>query len=144
MYLKCILWGVCYFGHSNPVGHATLCQHWDNYPAGNYMFKADNRNTRISCEICSKLTIKKTEWHQWCCSGAFIVNLTCFTPCTSVSIVNIKLINAGWVESCSFSVEKMLQSHKSLLLIMTFSFLSFWPYSGWWALCFLIFAVFPL
>ena len=29
-------------------------------PAGNYMFKVNNRNTRTSCEICSKLTIKFT------------------------------------------------------------------------------------
>ena len=28
------------------------------YPAGNYMFKVNNRNTRLRCEICSKLTIK--------------------------------------------------------------------------------------
>ena len=25
---------------------------------GNYMFNVNNRNTRTSCEICSKLTIK--------------------------------------------------------------------------------------
>ena len=33
---------------------------WD-YPAGNYMFKVNNRNTRIRCELCSKLTIKRPE-----------------------------------------------------------------------------------
>ena len=27
-------------------------------PAGNYMIKVNNRNTRKRCEICSKLTIK--------------------------------------------------------------------------------------
>ena len=30
-------------------------------PAGNYMFKVNNRNTRTWCEICSKLTIKTPE-----------------------------------------------------------------------------------
>ena len=30
-------------------------------PAGNYMFKVNNRNTRTRCEICSKLTIKTPE-----------------------------------------------------------------------------------
>ena len=30
-------------------------------PAGNCMFKANSRNTRARCEICSKLTIKKPE-----------------------------------------------------------------------------------
>ena len=43
-------------------------------PAGNYMFKADNRNTTIRCEICSKLTIKIPEQCHWRRSGIFIVN----------------------------------------------------------------------
>ena len=43
-------------------------------PAGNYMFKADNRNTRARCEICSKLTIKTPEQRHWRRSGVFIVN----------------------------------------------------------------------
>ena len=30
-------------------------------PAGNYMFKVSNRNTRKGCEICSELTIKTPE-----------------------------------------------------------------------------------
>ena len=30
-------------------------------PAGNCMFKVNNRNTRTKCEICSKLTIKTPE-----------------------------------------------------------------------------------
>ena len=28
------------------------------YPAGNCMFKVNNRNNRLRCEICSNLTIK--------------------------------------------------------------------------------------
>ena len=32
-----------------------------NKPAGIYLFKVNNRSTRIRCEICSKLTIK-TYW----------------------------------------------------------------------------------
>ena len=31
------------------------------YPAGNYMFKVNNRNSRTRCELCSKLTIKTPE-----------------------------------------------------------------------------------
>ena len=27
------------------------------YPAGNYIFKVNNRNTRTRCEICSELAI---------------------------------------------------------------------------------------
>ena len=49
--------------------------HADNaIPAGNYIFEVNNRNTRTSCEICSKLTIKIPEQCHWHCSGIFIVN----------------------------------------------------------------------
>ena len=34
-------------------------------PAGNYMFKVNNRNTRTRCEICSKLTIKTPNNTKW-------------------------------------------------------------------------------
>ena len=43
-------------------------------PIGNYMFKVSNSNTRTRCEICSKLTMKKSEQRQWRRSGLFIVN----------------------------------------------------------------------
>ena len=45
-------------------------------PAGIYLFKVNNRNTRTRCEICSKLTY--------------------FTPCSSISIVSFEQVNAGW------------------------------------------------
>ena len=45
-----------------------------NYPAGIYLFKVNNRNTRTRCEICSKLTINTLERRQWRRSGVFIVN----------------------------------------------------------------------
>ena len=32
-----------------------------HYPAGIYLLKVNNRNTRTRCEICSKLTIKTPE-----------------------------------------------------------------------------------
>ena len=35
-------------------------------PAGNYMFRVNNRNTRATCEICSKLTIKIPERCLYC------------------------------------------------------------------------------
>ena len=43
-------------------------------PTGNYIFKVNIRNTRTSCEICSKLTIKTPEWRYWRRSGVFIGN----------------------------------------------------------------------
>ena len=47
-------------------------------PAGNCMFKVNNRNTRKRCEICSNLTLKTPERF-----GSFIVNF--------------EQVNAGWV-----------------------------------------------
>ena len=34
------------------------------YPAGNYMFKVNNKSTRRRCEISSKLTIKTPDRRQ--------------------------------------------------------------------------------
>ena len=47
------------------------------YPAVNYMFKVNNRNTRTVCEICSKLTIRTPEWRHWrmgVWTSAFVIN----------------------------------------------------------------------
>ena len=44
------------------------------YPAGIYLLKFNNRNTRTRYEFCSKLTTKSPEWHHWRRSRAFIVN----------------------------------------------------------------------
>ena len=43
-------------------------------PAGIYLLKVNNRNTRTRCEICSKLTIKIPERRHKRRSGVFIVN----------------------------------------------------------------------
>ena len=42
-------------------------------PAGDYLLKVNNRNTRTRCEICPKLT-KIPERRHWGRSGIFIVN----------------------------------------------------------------------
>ena len=44
------------------------------YPARNYMFKVNNGNSKMKCEICSKLTTNTSERSQWRHSGVFIVN----------------------------------------------------------------------
>ena len=44
------------------------------FPAGIYLLKVNNRNTRTRCEICSKLTINTPERRHWPRSGVFIVN----------------------------------------------------------------------
>ena len=43
-------------------------------PAGIYLLKVNNRNTKTRCEICSKLTINTPERRHWRRSGVFIVN----------------------------------------------------------------------
>ena len=43
-------------------------------PAGIYLLKVNNRNTRERCEICSKLLIKIPERRHWRRSGIFIIN----------------------------------------------------------------------
>ena len=69
-----------------------LCKNDDppisQYPVGNWMFKVNNSNTRTSCEICSKLTIKIPERSRY------------FTPCSSVSIVNFehRLCDINWTK----------------------------------------------
>ena len=59
----------------------TLFQFFESYqnPAGNYMFKVSNRNTRTRCEIYSKLTIKIPE--------RSIINF---------AIVNFEHVMTGW------------------------------------------------
>ena len=42
-----------------------------DFPAGNYMLKVNNRNTKTRCEICSTLTIKTPQRHQWHRFGVF-------------------------------------------------------------------------
>ena len=39
-----------------------------------HLLTVNNRNTRTTCEICSKLTIKTPERRHWRHSGVFIVN----------------------------------------------------------------------
>ena len=43
-------------------------------PAGIYLLKVNNKNTRARCEICSKSTIKTPERRHWRRSGIFTVN----------------------------------------------------------------------
>ena len=43
-------------------------------PVGICRLKVNNRNTRLRCEICSKLTIMTPERRHWRRSGVFIVN----------------------------------------------------------------------
>ena len=69
------------------------------------MFKVNNKNTRIRCEICSKLTTKTPERCQWGRSGVFIVNFEHISQ-LAVSIVNFEQVNANWVATKTFQSYK--------------------------------------
>ena len=65
-------------------------------PAGIYLLKVNNRNTRTRCEICSKLTIylfqvSNRNTRKRC--GTY------FTPFSSVSIVDFEQVNVSWAVS---------------------------------------------
>ena len=57
-------------------------------PAGIYLLKGNNRNTRTRCEISSKLRIKTPERRHWRRSGSLLLMLT-FTRCPSVFLLLI-------------------------------------------------------
>ena len=62
--------------------------------AQKYMLKVNNRNTRKSCEMGSKLPLKITKRRYWRCSGIFIVN---FEPILQIFLVFLLLaFNRKW------------------------------------------------
>ena len=56
-------------------------------PAGNDMFKINNRNTSKRCEIILKLTIKTQEWRHWRRSDVFNVNFEHISHLVLVSLL---------------------------------------------------------
>ena len=83
--------------------HPSTCfwnvTYYSPFPAGIYLLKVNNRNTRTKCEICSKLTIKTPEQRQ------------SFTLCSSVSIVNLEHVIAGWIMN-SYTSQNRIQCLK--------------------------------
>ena len=70
-------------------------------PAGIYLLKVNNRNTRARYEICSKLTIIISERRQWRPSSIFMVNFEHISHLVLVFyIVNFEHVIAG--RECSF------------------------------------------
>ena len=57
--------------HTHTLTHRakTLGLQWDKsngtFPAGNYMFKANIKNSRTRCEICSNVTLKTPKRRQF-------------------------------------------------------------------------------
>ena len=65
--------GLNWPGWSEEIFQTNICEK-SPIPAGIYLFKINNRNTRTICEIYSMLTIKTPKRRQWRRSGLFIVN----------------------------------------------------------------------
>ena len=61
-----------------------------------YLFKINDRKSRKSCEICSKLTIKTPERRQGFRFGVLLLTLNIFHCFFSVSI--IEKVNVSWDE----------------------------------------------
>ena len=55
-----------------------------------YLFKSINRNTKTSCEICSKLPKETPEWSQWHSSVCLLLRLNIFQTYSSCHIVNFE------------------------------------------------------
>ena len=109
---KCILTNLKLISRSYRI--QSICVLSGCYPAGDYMVKVNNRNTRTRCEICSKLTIKTPEWRQWCQqrrSGVFIVNFEHIAYFERVSIVNFEQVNGGWVDEWNICMKKVKSDH---------------------------------
>ena len=51
--------------HENVSIWSFFTQHFLVFPADIYLFKVNNGNGRVMCEICSKLTITTSERRQW-------------------------------------------------------------------------------
>ena len=60
---------------------------FNQHPAGICLIKVNNRNTRKTCEICSKLTIKTPERCQWRYFGVFIVSFEHMSHLALVSVL---------------------------------------------------------
>ena len=60
------------------------------------MFKVNNRNTRIRCEICLKLTIKTPATFSVVLVSSLLTLNMSLTSYSSVSTVNYEKVNAGW------------------------------------------------
>ena len=62
---SCLLFWLYHLISREPGFWLKLTKTRSNDPAGNYMFKFNNRYARTRCEICLKLTIKTPERRHW-------------------------------------------------------------------------------
>ena len=67
------------------------------FPANIYLFRVSNRNTRKTCEICSKLTIKMpAEPRKWRRSGGFTSNFEHISHGFLAFFVDFEQASVSW------------------------------------------------
>ena len=82
------------------------------FSLGIYPFKANNRNTRKTNEICSTLTKKTAVRFQCRCPSVFIVNFGGFFAliwclCCSLWKVNVNVISTQFVRKFTWTTERL-------------------------------------
>ena len=80
-------------GQNLKVSQTQYWSHQTNFliPAGNYMFKVNNRNTRTNVWNTFKVNNKASKTMPFIVKFEHISHL-----CSNVSIVNFEQVNAGW------------------------------------------------
>ena len=83
------------------VGAGNICHMWaaiNTFPAGNYMFKVNNRDTTTMVWNMFKVNNKDTKRRHWRRFRVFIINFEHILHlCSIISIVKFEQVNAGWV-----------------------------------------------
>ena len=58
----------------NNIKTVVVVSFFQHHPAGRFLFKVTNGNNRTTWKICSELTLKTGERHQWCRSAVVVFN----------------------------------------------------------------------
>ena len=74
-------WSVCFISQQN-------------------IFKISNKNIRKRCEICSKLTLKTPEWHQWGACLVYNQFISTYSKRTSTYHIFKMLFFLFWKTKC--------------------------------------------
>ena len=75
--------------------------------SGIYLLNVNNESIRGICEICPKLTIKKSEGRQALCSGVFIVN---FEQISHIYLVfSLLTLNRQMLDSNAYVMTQLYQ-----------------------------------
>ena len=68
------------------------------FPAGIYLFKVNNENTRANSEICSKLTKRDQNNVNKVILVSLLLTSNIFKHCSNTSTVDFEQVNAGYVD----------------------------------------------